>query len=383
MIRNARLRGRVGRLLAPVLAAVGLAACSEARPVRVFPADALEVATGDRYRVPIVGGVLATRSVREFSLAQVPAGAPLIERRDTSGRVVGGFGTVELAANPFLGELLNTGWVAATADGGAVFASAVRRLVIRFDANGRQRWRTELPQPAGYRTPALVRQGSSIRPAFTEVQHGISAGPDGRVYVLADAGADSVRLDILDAAGRFDGSKRVPRNKEIYVGGEGGVTVAVPPPGAGSVGARVAFPDIDLPALNGDARIRLSDYQGRVVVINVWASWCGPCRTEMPVLDRFAEEMDTSRVVVVLGIDEDEDADDARRFLRSLGGVSYPIARGGGRQKPTIGYRGLPYTVVLDAEHRVVAAIHGFGDSIDPIRSAVETALGETGTSRL
>ena len=375
MTFRALLWGRAGRMLAPVLTSVGLAACAEPPAVRVFTADALEATSGDRFRVRTAEGALATRSVREFSLAQVPAGDSLIERQDGDGVVVGGFGTVEPAANPFLGELLNTGWVAPTDDGGAVFASAVRRLVLRFEANGRLRWRSELPAPAGIEPPALVRQGSSIRPAFTELQHGIARGPDGRFYVLAGADPDSVRLDIIGEDGAFEAAKRIPRGADVLVTWKGKVTAIRPKVRAPPSNLRIAFPDLDLPALDGGAAIRLRDHAGKAVILNVWASWCAPCRKEMPVLSRFAAELDTSRVLV-LGVNEDSDPDDARRFVQSIGGVAYPLAQGGGRQRERIGYRGLPYTVVLDSAHRVVAAIHGFGDSIEPIRSALETALG-------
>lgn len=145
---------------------------------------------------------------------------------------------------------------------------------------------------------------------------------------------------------------------------------------SGSRAARAAFPAFDLAALYGTGRVRITDHAGKVVVVNVWASWCAPCREEMPVLDRLAATLDPAEVVVI-GLNEDSDTEAARRFVNSLGGVRYPLAQGGGRLRGPIGYRGLPYTAVLDRSHRVVKVVHGFGKDLDDIRLAVEATLAE------
>jgi hypothetical protein len=58
-------------------------------------------------------------------------------------------------------------------------------------------------------------------------------------------------------------------------------------------------------------------------------------------------------------------------------GVRYRLAEGGGQLREALGYRGLPYTVVLDQQHRFVTTIHGFGNSIEPVRQAIDGALAE------
>lgn len=339
--------------------------------VTVFEADQLRVAHGDRITVATDRGTLQVRSVREFSLAPVAPDMPLIERTGDDGSRQTGWGSVRGTDAGFLGELLNTGWVWGTGDGGALFAFAVIPEVVRFDDEGREIWRSLRKAPQPVEPPELVRDGSSIRPDFTEVQHGIATGPDGRLYVLSGAAGDSVRLDVLAADGAFVASGWVPRGREILVDAAGAVFIG----GHRSRHReRVAFTDFDLPELGGAGRIRLADYAGRVVVVNVWASWCAPCRLEMPALDSLSAGNDRQSVAI-LGLSDDADPAAAIRFVNSIGGVRYPLAAGGGDLRTRFGYRGLPYTVVLDREHRVVDEISGYGGTIEPILEAIETAL--------
>ncbi len=98
----------------------------------------------------------------------------------------------------------------------------------------------------------------------------------------------------------------------------------------------------------------------------------------MPLLDAFSKELE-GRGAVVIGLNEDPDADDALSFIEEIGGVSYGHAQGGGRLRSRYNYRGLPYTVVLDRDLRVIRGFYGFGSSIDPIKQAVERELAAGG----
>ena len=95
----------------------------------------------------------------------------------------------------------------------------------------------------------------------------------------------------------------------------------------------------------------------------------------MPLLDDFARQMDPDRAVV-LGLNEDVDPENALAFIEYLGGVSYVSGEGGGRLRSRYNYRGLPYTVVLDRDLRIVRSFYGFGSSIDPIKDVVQSELG-------
>ena len=81
-------------------------------------------------------------------------------------------------------------------------------------------------------------------------------------------------------------------------------------------------PDFTLVNLNGDA-VKFSQLAGRAVILNFWATWCPPCRREMPLLDAFQKE-NADRGVSVVGIDVGEDPERVRRFVESMG-VEYSI----------------------------------------------------------
>jgi peroxiredoxin len=106
-------------------------------------------------------------------------------------------------------------------------------------------------------------------------------------------------------------------------------------------------PDISLPALQRSGRITLRSFRGRVVVLNVWASWCGPCRLEAPALQRVWTE-NRGRGVVVIGIDHEDTRSSATAF-RDRYELTYPLAFDpGGSVVASYGALGVPTTFVID-----------------------------------
>jgi thiol-disulfide isomerase/thioredoxin len=110
-------------------------------------------------------------------------------------------------------------------------------------------------------------------------------------------------------------------------------------------------------------RISLSDYAGKVVVVNVWGSWCAPCRAEAPMLADAARDL-ASRDVVFLGIDSrDPSTAAARAFVRRFD-VPYPSIYDQ-RGRTLLSFRGtltpnsVPSTVVVDRQGRVAASVLG------------------------
>ena len=106
------------------------------------------------------------------------------------------------------------------------------------------------------------------------------------------------------------------------------------------------------------ARAKLSpiDLRGRVVVMNFWASWCDPCKSELQRLTASAKRHRGS--VIFLGVDMNDFTGDARHFL-DRGRVDYVSLRGGSGTSSAYGLIGLPETYYLDARGRVVGRTAG------------------------
>jgi thiol-disulfide isomerase/thioredoxin len=128
----------------------------------------------------------------------------------------------------------------------------------------------------------------------------------------------------------------------------------------------------DLPKLGGgvDAVAR---HRGSVVLMNFWATWCPPCKEEMPALEQLARQ-DGRRGLVVLGIDQGESAEAARGFVRAHG-ITFPILLDPD-QKYASSYVsiGLPTSVIVGRDGRVVRGIDG-AQTLAQFRAALAPAL--------
>jgi len=120
-------------------------------------------------------------------------------------------------------------------------------------------------------------------------------------------------------------------------------------------------PSFTVDALAG-GRAALSDYRGKVVVLDFWASWCGPCKASMPVLESFAKRY-KGRGLVLLGLSVDRNPDTARQFLADNGYTDLVALWESPAAAPTAAhtlYRisGIPHTFVIDREGIVLFAGH-------------------------
>jgi peroxiredoxin len=144
--------------------------------------------------------------------------------------------------------------------------------------------------------------------------------------------------------------------------------------GTGGPGSLAGAPAVsfDLKRLDGKTD-SLGAHRGSVVVMNFWATWCPPCKEEMPALERLYRE-DRGRGVVVLGIDQGESADVAGRFAREHD-ITFPILLDED-QKYASSYVsiGLPTTVIVGRDGHVVKGIDG-AQTLDQFRTAVAPAL--------
>jgi cytochrome c biogenesis protein CcmG/thiol:disulfide interchange protein DsbE len=119
-------------------------------------------------------------------------------------------------------------------------------------------------------------------------------------------------------------------------------------------GRRVRAPTLTLPRLASEAPASLSDYRGKVVVLNFWASWCAPCREESPLLQRWHERI-RSRGGTVIGVNVLDVRSDARAFVEEYG-LRYPMLRDGSSDSgEAFGVVGYPETFVIDRRGRIVA----------------------------
>ncbi|MGH7530043.1 MAG: redoxin domain-containing protein [Gemmatimonadales bacterium] len=311
------------------------------------------------------GALVAARTTDEFGLLPLAPDEPLLRLYDTSGAPAGRLGTVSIPANPLLGQLSNAGWVTVDADG-IYFVSALTPAIRRYSPGGRLEWLIRRPLAERVAPPVLRSVRGSPAPHFTLVHRAATVGPDGRLYVL---GADHIY--VFAPNGRLERERAVTPHSAVFADREGRLTVLPADSALARTGERlrVPFPLFVLPALDGRDTLRLEDYRGHVVVLTFWASWCGPCRRELPALDALRRELDTAGVAV-LGLNEDANPDDARRFLAEIG-VHLPSAEGRGQLRARYGYRGLPYTLVLDRELRVARIFYGFGESAAAVREAV------------
>jgi cytochrome c biogenesis protein CcmG, thiol:disulfide interchange protein DsbE len=118
------------------------------------------------------------------------------------------------------------------------------------------------------------------------------------------------------------------------------------------VGTQVGYqaPDWELPRLQGEGNLKLSEQRGKVVVISFWAAWCGPCRLEVPALEAAWKQYKTKDALFV-GISLDDTADQANGFLRQ-NPVSYEavLDEGGETVGNVWGAMSIPMTVLIDKQ---------------------------------
>ena len=112
-----------------------------------------------------------------------------------------------------------------------------------------------------------------------------------------------------------------------------------------------------LQGLNGPAR-KLSAYRGKPLIINVWASWCGPCRAEMASLERLAW-LGIKPDFAIIGISTDDDANAARAFMRMANSTITHYIDTRLQMENMLGATHLPLTLLVDAEGRVLSKTYG------------------------
>jgi cytochrome c biogenesis protein CcmG, thiol:disulfide interchange protein DsbE len=141
------------------------------------------------------------------------------------------------------------------------------------------------------------------------------------------------------------------------------LTHQTPPPKVGS-----PAPAFSLRRLDGKGTMSLASFRGKTVVLNFFASWCGPCKHEAPDLESLWRRY-RSDGLVVLGVDSGDARGDARRFLDAHG-VTYPIVFDPDEKLAQGPYAlpGLPVTYVINAAGRIIG-----GRILGPVSESVHS----------
>lgn len=126
-------------------------------------------------------------------------------------------------------------------------------------------------------------------------------------------------------------------------------------------GSELMVPDIDSPApvfelqsIKGEA-VNLHDLQGRAVIVNFWATWCGPCQVEMPLLQSYHDRH--NQELIVLAINVGESPQDIEKYLEELGLNLNVLLDTKGEVENLYRVRGLPTTYFID-EEGIIRYIH-------------------------
>jgi cytochrome c biogenesis protein CcmG, thiol:disulfide interchange protein DsbE len=136
-------------------------------------------------------------------------------------------------------------------------------------------------------------------------------------------------------------------------------------------------PDFSLPVVVGgenDSRQSLQSLRGKVVLMDFWASWCGPCRQSLPVIEHLAHDRSKMNLVV-LGINQGESPADIRRFYAGRDPGYSILSDADGAVSSELGINGLPTMVVVDAQGKLRGSISGVA-SYARLERLVDEAAG-------
>lgn len=146
------------------------------------------------------------------------------------------------------------------------------------------------------------------------------------------------------------------------------------PAAGGAPAADDPLPDLQLQCLGGGRAVTLAELEGPAV-LNLWASWCKPCREELPLLARLDEELGDE--VQVIGVDVADAAPDAALELAARSGATYPqLADPDSTTRGPLRVAGLPQTIFVDAGGTMVATERVPFRSYDDLTDAVSRHLG-------
>ncbi|MDZ7262437.1 MAG: TlpA family protein disulfide reductase [candidate division KSB1 bacterium] len=118
-------------------------------------------------------------------------------------------------------------------------------------------------------------------------------------------------------------------------------------------------PDFSLPNLEGK-QVKLSDFKGKVIILDFWATWCPPCRMEIPdFIDLYKTYQDTG--LVILGVALDQEGEKVVKPFAKKQGINYPILMGNAQVVQKYGgIQGIPTTFIINQEGKIITTFLGY-----------------------
>jgi cytochrome c biogenesis protein CcmG/thiol:disulfide interchange protein DsbE len=168
-------------------------------------------------------------------------------------------------------------------------------------------------------------------------------------------------LVVLGGAAAYFGLQPAPKAPDGVAGAAGGR-----PQQGGTV------PDFTLPSVPGGTTVSLGAQKGKVVLVNFWATWCPPCRGEVPEFVKVQQELGP-KGFQILGLSLDDGPDPVVDFIKAQG-INYPVAMGAEMAGPYGGVNAIPSSFLLDRQGKLVQHFEGAIDG-DTLRKAVEALL--------
>ena len=175
---------------------------------------------------------------------------------------------------------------------------------------------------------------------------------------------------------RYDGCMR-----RVLAIGLFAALLAAPSALAAAPPERSSLPAVTLRTLDGAGSVAVESFRGRPVLLSFWASWCGPCRVELPELESLYHEL-LGEGFVLLTVNVDTLPAIAGRYLAQLG-VSVPVYRMDQQDLVALDINALPTNILLDREGRMVMVSTGYSPSVpEDIRRLVREMGGEAAEPR-
>jgi cytochrome c biogenesis protein CcmG/thiol:disulfide interchange protein DsbE len=154
--------------------------------------------------------------------------------------------------------------------------------------------------------------------------------------------------------------------------------------GGGEIAVGEPAPDAPVERLDGSGTGELADYRGGWVLLNFWASWCDPCRTESPAIEKWAKQHEGE--VTVVGMNTEDLTEDATAFVEEFGLTWDMLRDGDGARKDAFGIYALPESFLIDPDGNLALIRRGSVDeqyleqAVTPLIEAGAPAAGAAGS---